>query len=323
MRILYLPNSYSQQRQYEKPANIYPVLLAMEAEWYRKQGHGVNWGNAYGKYDKIISEPEGLPFLELPHPDRTFSHWWEYQKNGNFKYLPGTYIQAARDCWYRQCNFCKWAIKYPTYECREVDDVINEIEECQRMGFKEIFDDSGTFPIGDWLIKFCLKKKHFFPNIPIGCNMRMVDIDYGLMKRAGFRMLLFGLESANQKTLDRINKGTKVEDIRYIIKASEAGLEPHTTVMFGYPWETDQDAINTLKLVWWLLKKGYAKTAQASLYQPTFHTKGYCIPNYSHRKYVKQIYNIWRSPQFWINKLRDIHNINDLKYLWKCIKSAL
>ena len=43
MRILYLSNAYSQQRQHEKPTNIYPVLMAMEAEWYRKQGHEVVW----------------------------------------------------------------------------------------------------------------------------------------------------------------------------------------------------------------------------------------------------------------------------------------
>ena len=43
MRILYLPNAYSQQRQREKKRKIYPVLMAMEAEWYRRQGHEVVW----------------------------------------------------------------------------------------------------------------------------------------------------------------------------------------------------------------------------------------------------------------------------------------
>ena len=35
--------------------------------------------------------------------------------------------------------------------------------------------------------------------------------EYKLMKKAGFRFVLFGLESANQATLDRINKGEKIE----------------------------------------------------------------------------------------------------------------
>ena len=44
MKILYLPNAYSQQRQTFDKVNIYPVLMAMEAEWYKKQGHRVWWG---------------------------------------------------------------------------------------------------------------------------------------------------------------------------------------------------------------------------------------------------------------------------------------
>ena len=316
MRILYLPSFYAQQRQYEKKANIYPILLAMEATWHKNQGDMVDWNNAIGRYDRIISEPEGLPFLSLPHANRLLTKWWKYQDNGNFKYKPATYIQSAKDCWWHKCTFCRWAVKYPNYEVRIVEDVVNEIFECKLCGFKEVFDDSGTFPIGQWLEDFC--KRVIDVKIKLGCNMRIVDVDYKLMKWAGFRMLLFGLESANQYTLDRINKGIKVEDIKYIIKASKVGLEPHISVMFGYPWETDKDAINTLKLVWWLLKKGYAKTAQASFYRPFDN-----IVKSNHRKYVKRIYDVWKSPQFWFNQLKDIKDKNDLRYLWKKIKVGL
>jgi hypothetical protein len=145
--------------------------------------------------------------------------------------------------------------------------------------------------------------------------MRMVDVDYERMKYAGFRMLLFGLESANQKTLDLINKGVKVEDYKYIIKAAKAGLEPHIAVMFGFPNESDKDALETLKLVWYLLKKGYAKTAQASLYSPN--------GNPNHHKYCSYIYRVAYSLQFWFNRIKDIQNKADLKYLWKQIKAGI
>ena len=325
MRILYLPNEYSQQRQYQKGRKIYPVLMAMEAEWYRKRGHEVYWGNYpidyYGKinlwntnWDKTVKEPEGFSFLSLPHPDRTFTRWWEYQDNGNFKYLPATYIQSARDCWWHKCTFCRWAKKYPEYEVRPVDDVISEIDECVAKGFREVFDDSGTFPIGKWLDEFCCKLNK---KLVLGCNMRLADIDYSMMKKAGFRMLLFGVESANQETLDRINKGVTTNDIKYVIKAAKCGLDPHIAVMFGYPWESDSDAIRTLQLVWWLLRKGYAKTAQASFYDPPDGDR-----NFKHRKYIRKIYGVGRYPSFWFNKLRDIGNKDDLKYLWKSIKTG-
>ena len=76
------------------------------------------------------------------------------------------------------------------------------------------------------------------------------DIEiYKLMKKAGFRMILFGLESANQKTLDKINKNLRVEEIEPALKMCKyAGLEPHITVMVGYPWETKKDIENTVRI---------------------------------------------------------------------------
>lgn len=332
MKILYLPNQYSQQRQREKKRWIYPVLLAMEAEWHRQNGDKVEWADLDMRYwtannfmvDKLIIEPEGIPFSSLPRPDRIFTKAFDprYQQNGNFKYLPGTYIQSANGCWHGKCTFCvenkqKW-------EVRPADDVIKEIKECQQLGFKEVFDDSGTFPVGDWLAVFCRDLVRFVPGIRFGCNARIVDMDFDSLSQSGFRMLLFGVESANQHTLDKVQKGVKVEDIIPTIKkASEAGLEPHIAVMFGYPWETDQDAHNTLRMVHYLLRKGFAKTAQASFYTPQTKADSDGQPQYSHRAYVRRIYNAAYHLDFWINKLRDINSVDDIKYLWRQIKAGL
>ena len=83
--------------------------------------------------------------------------------------------------------------------------------------------------------------------VQFSCNMRFGALtreDYRLMKKAGFRMLLFGVESGSQATLDRLNKGTKIDDIMNECRIPrEEGLEPHITIMVGYPWETRQDAL--------------------------------------------------------------------------------
>ena len=332
MKILYLPNEYSQQRQHEKKAKIYPVLMAMEAEWYKQQGHEVYWnykksngvtmGDMEEEFvDKRITEAEGLPFLDLPHPDREFTRAKEYT-SGNYKYLPGTHMQAADGCWHGKCTFCVENKKL--YKVRPVEDVISEIQECVSMGFKEVFDDSGTFPSGEWLGKFCnlMCKTGLRKKVKIGINFRFGLLDQQIcefMKYSGFRMLLYGLESANQYTLDKINKGIDISKVEEELKvASKSGLEPHLACMFGYPWETDQDAENTLKFVWRMLRKGYAKTAQASFYSTP---DGKC--NENHRKYVKQIYNVGYDPRFWLTKLRDIKDVSDIKYLWKSIKAGL
>ena len=173
MKILYLPNEYSQQRQREKKRWIYPVLLAMEAQSRIQQGHEVVWDKPGTPADKIVTEPEGLPFLSLPWPDRAATNAFDkkYQENGNFKYRPGTYIQAASGCWHGRCTFCverfnKWQVRRPL-------DVYNEILYCKWIGFKEIFDDSGTFPTGPWLDEFLSFPP---PGVTLGCNMRMLSL---------------------------------------------------------------------------------------------------------------------------------------------------
>jgi len=78
-----------------------------------------------------------------------------------------------------------------------------------------------------------------------------------------------GLESANQDTLDRLKKGTNVEDIEKGCRiAKEAGLEVHLTIMVGYPWETRADAEKTLALAKHLMKKGYADMLQSTVTIP-------------------------------------------------------
>ena len=98
--------------------------------------------------------------------------------------------------------------------------------------------------------------------------------DYALMRKAGFRTLLFGVESASQGTLDRLNKGVTVGGVvEECMFAREEGLEPHITIMVGYPWERREDALTTLKLAKMLMEKGWAFTLQSTIVVPYPGTK--------------------------------------------------
>jgi hypothetical protein len=67
------------------------------------------------------------------------------------------------------------------------------------------------------------------------------------MRRAGCRLLSFGLESGSQRVLDRMGKGTNVEVMRRILRDSAAaGIWNHTFIFFGFPGETEQDARETV-----------------------------------------------------------------------------
>jgi len=243
---------------------------------------GGDWD--YGLLDFINNGcPQGVqPFAlresikDAPWIDRDLVHWELYaKKNGNFRRTPGTYIMSGRDCWHGKCTFCSWTTLYPKYRVRDPIDVVNEIEMLvSKYGVKEVMDDSGTFPVGEWLKTFCgeMIKRGLPKKVRIDCNMRfgrLTSDDYRLMRKAGFQFVLFGVESANQETLDRFNKALKVEDVvKGCEWAHKAGLDVHLTFMFGHAWEGPKEIANTVKLARMLLARGWASTLQCTLTIP-------------------------------------------------------
>ncbi len=274
----------------EMPPKIVMVgdhVTALPEETLSKPGvtaviPGGDWD--YGLLDYIGAGcPSGLqPFAlreslkDLPWIDRDLVHWELYaKKNGNFRRTPGTYIMSGRDCWHAKCTFCSWTTLYPKYRTRDPIDVVDEIEMLvSKYGVREIMDDSGSFPVGEWLTTFCneMIRRGLPKKVRIDCNMRFGRLtlaDYRLMRKAGFQFVLFGVESANQETLDRFVKRLKVEDVVEGAKwATEAGLDVHVTFMFGHAWEGPKEIAKTVALARKLLAKGWAKTLQCTLTIP-------------------------------------------------------
>lgn len=318
--------------------------------------HIIQGGDWHLKVYKLIMGSEWPKDKLLPHISRRLTSWWLYAyKNGNFKYLPGTYIMSAIDCWYRACKFCSWAEYHKDYMVRPVEDVLSEIEELVQAGFKEIFDDSGTLPVGEWLEKLCagMIQNEYYKYTTFGCNMRfgaMKSEYFPLLKDAGFRMLIWGLESVNQKTLDRLNKGYSIDAIkRDLALASKAGLENHLTVMFGYPWEDYEDAKRTYDVARWLMRKGLAASAQATICIPypitplwkeckeqgllltedwASYDMSRCVmkPGCSEveiKRFQRGIYNMIYHPEFIWRTLKRIKSFSDLQYYLRVSKKVV
>lgn len=301
-----------------------------------------------GKYD-----PSKHSLDELPIVDRELTKWKLYAfKNGNFKQTPGSYVMNARDCWWGKCSFCSWTTLFPgeKFRVRSAERALDEIGELIKLGVREVMEDSGTFPAGKWLEDFCrgMIERGYSGKVKISCNMRLSAIKkietYQLMKRAGFRMVLFGLESANQNTLDRINKGLKVSEIEPALEiCKSAGLEPHITVMVGYPWETKEDTQKTLDLAKRLFQKGCVDTLQATLMIPYPGTPlyKYCRENnllltedYDRfdqrepvmkteiapeemKKMIGKLYRSFITPKFVFSKLKSIRSWQDIRFIFR------
>ena len=232
--------------------------------WFRSNGAPASTGTFVLDHD----------LDSLPEIDRDLTRWDLYGEHLFIK-TPHTYTMAGRDCWYGKCTFCSWTTLYPRYRVRHHEKVLDEIGHLiERYGVREIFDDTGTFPVGGWLERFChgMIERGYSEKLDISCNARVGAISeeqFRFMARAGFRLLKFGLESGNQDTLDHLRKGTTVKDIVESCRsAKRAGLTVHLTTMVGYPWESLDDAKRTLDLCHRLLTRGDADMLQATIVVP-------------------------------------------------------
>jgi len=315
--------------------------------WYRESGSIKNTGSF-----KLNHSLDDLPYI-----NRELTKWQIYnERNGNFKVTPGAYTMAGRDCWWRKdggCSFCSWPTLYPTFRVMKPERLADEIGLLiENYGVKSVFDDTGCFPAGEWLRHFAnlMIERGYNNRIQFSCNMRfgaLTQDDYRLMKKAGFRMLLFGVESGSQATLDRLNKGTKIDDIMNECRIPrEEGLEPHITIMVGYPWETRQDALSTLNVAKTMMQKGWAVTLQSTVVIPYPGSKLYAealkngwfrvdpkdyerfdmkepvmtTPDMTPEEVMKlcdQIYKVFLTPQYMLKQLVRIRSLKDVKYSFR------
>jgi radical SAM superfamily enzyme YgiQ (UPF0313 family) len=237
---------------------------------------------------------------------------------------------------------------------RALDEIGYLIEEYNA---REIFDDSGTFPGGDWLINFCegMISRGYHKKILFSCNMRFEYLQDPelpkLMKKAGWRKIKSGLESANQKTLDRIRKGTLVQQIVTGCRnAARAGIDVHLTVMVGFPWETRSDTQRTVDLAKRLMVEGSAEMLQSTVVVPypgtplfaeavrndwlsckpddyeKFDMRGSVMkmPDMTSEEVVEMcnaVYRCFLTPRFVVRQIAK--NIADFSYLWRGAKAVM
>lgn len=321
-------------------------------------------GIYYRKDNKIVSTGKfelNDDLNSLPFIDRELTKCFkDYQVEYNIIEKPFAYVLSARDCWWGKCKFCVWNhTLYPTCKMRSPESMLEEIGILiKKYQVKEIFDDAGTLPTGKWLKTFCkgMIQKGYNKKIKFSCNMRFGTLkqeDYNLMKKAGFRLLKFGLESANQTTLDKLDKGIKVEDItKGCEMAKKAGLTVHLTMIIGYPWETKEQALNTYKLAKKLMHTGKADVLQSTtlvpypgtpLWKEAKEKNQFLFNPHDYEKYdmseiilktpdmtpkeVKEvcnkIYKIFIHPKYVLKHLTKIKNIKDVAYTLKGAKAIL
>ncbi|MFD2169322.1 B12-binding domain-containing radical SAM protein [Tumebacillus lipolyticus] len=207
------------------------------------------------KYGFGVGEPEiqYFPIVDLPTPD--------YQKLSWEKYLaPYSYVyySPSRGCYWNKCTFCDYGLNFesPTSPWRQnpVDKIYEDLQAIAAQGHKYIY-----FSVDVLAPSLLLKLSEKIVSIP---EAERLDIRWGAeirletywspercqtLKQAGCTDISVGYESGNQRILDLINKGTKVEQIKETMQNfADAGIGVQMMGFTGFPTETFEDAMQSV-----------------------------------------------------------------------------
>ncbi|MBU1290167.1 B12-binding domain-containing radical SAM protein [Patescibacteria group bacterium] len=172
-----------------------------------------------------------------------------------FKKYPVAPIMTTRGCPHL-CSFCAaesiWGRKYRT---RSVKNIVDEIELLvTKYGVKEIHIEDDNFTLIkkhalDVCNEIIRRKLNIVWKCPNGVRADSLDEELlAKMKESGCYQLAFGIESGNQEILNSVNKRLDLKIIPGAVKrAKAAGLEVHGFFMIGFPGETYQTAMDTIK----------------------------------------------------------------------------
>jgi radical SAM superfamily enzyme YgiQ (UPF0313 family) len=173
------------------------------------------------------------------------------------KYLmpyPVLPYMASRGCYWGKCTFCTHSFIYDSHYRKENEERV--AEELDYLGKKYktkffTFSDEAISPNAfDRMSKAILSQGVEMRALGMlkfeSDSVETVEL-FENMYRAGFLMLFFGLESANDRILSIIDKGCdQATEKRVLGNSSLAGIWNHLYLFFGFPTEEKHEAQETI-----------------------------------------------------------------------------
>ncbi len=160
-------------------------------------------------------------------------------------------LYTCRGCYWKKCAFCDHQYGYENYyTCRDMELVKRDITHLARKYNTNLFPlvDEITPPqrikaFSEMLLSTGLNIKYFIAQrfeeeyTPQLCE---------LLHRGGLTLVIWGFESASQRLLDAMRKGTDVQVNEMVLRnAAEAGIWNFVAVVHGFPSEERAEAEET------------------------------------------------------------------------------
>ena len=154
-------------------------------------------------------------------------------------------LMSSRGC-RGNCSFCFRFIG-KGFHSRTASSILDEIEYVhERYGFSNfIFRDENSLQSKSVFFNLMEKIIQNHPDFRFRLTARLDDLDeqtIDLMGAANVKSVGFGVESVNQKTLDKVNKGICLQKSGTIISMlRKSGIEPRGSFIIGFPDDNEED----------------------------------------------------------------------------------
>ena len=209
--------------------------------WLASTFDGIISGEAH----RVLPELLGLPHQYTGHVTPDFSDLDLDRYWCSRRVLP--YL-VAHGCKWGKCTFCSHHLTYDGYRESTMRQVLDDLEMLTNRYQGEYVSFSDEYLTPAQLAELAEGVEQRGLNIKWLTFVRLEREfrDVRFMQRlydAGCRILMFGLESASQRVLNLMKKGTRVEHFRPILEACKAaGIAVRYDFMVGFPGETEEDA---------------------------------------------------------------------------------
>jgi anaerobic magnesium-protoporphyrin IX monomethyl ester cyclase len=163
---------------------------------------------------------------------------------------PITTLMSSRGC-PSKCIFCDRPHLGKTFRARSPRNVVDEMQECSRLGIGEIFFYDDTFSVErervSAICDLIVERK-----LTIGWDIRarVNDLTPELLaklKRAGCQRIHYGIESGTPEIIRVLRKGVNLQHAREVFRATKkAGITTLAYFMLGNPTETREQIMKTI-----------------------------------------------------------------------------
>ena len=249
----------------------------LQRTWYLEQGKIIRM-NMSAASDFAFKDHPGPTFLglPLPHymsmcemPNPMHRLWSDFRWNK---------MMLAHGCYWKKCTFCDVSLGYiERFEPANAERLVNQMErimsETGQSGFH--FVDEAAPPA---LLKaICTEILRRGLKVTWWGNLRF-DPQFTpemceLMADAGCVAVTGGVEVANARILELINKGITLEQVARVSKNfSQAKIYVHAYLMYGFPTQTEQETIDGLEVVRQLFLYQYIQSAHWHRFACTVHS---------------------------------------------------